>query len=78
MIMSKYTIELRRRLQSGDPIETTRAWFFECLANDLSMWANITLLEQEFLNGSQEALGVWLSGNSQTARQIRWIQKCLK
>jgi hypothetical protein len=47
-------------------------------ARNIPCGANISLLEQEFLNGSQEALGVWLSGNSQTARQIRWIQKCLK
>ena len=59
--MSKYTEELNRRLQSGEPVHVTRKWFLECLAKDKDelYFSDLSLQEQMFLQKTADAFQAW-------------------
>jgi hypothetical protein len=57
--MSKYDAELQRRLLSGEPIEETRKWFFECRAKDYLAYSDSTLQEQKFLDKTYDEAVEW-------------------
>jgi hypothetical protein len=46
--MTKYDAELRRRLDAEEPIEETRKWYCECMANEKGLyWSDLTQLERK-------------------------------
>ena len=58
--MSKYDAELRRRLQSGEPIAETRTWFMECIVKDEHYSSDLTPDEVMFLTKTTTAYENWL------------------
>jgi hypothetical protein len=62
--MSKYSDELERRLNSGEPIEETRSWFTACLGNEYPNEVELSPFEQSFHKDMMEA---WPKGNQKRA-----------
>jgi hypothetical protein len=59
--MSRYDAELRRRLDSGEPIQETRKWYCECMAKEKGLyWSDLTQLEQMFWDNLTNAYVAWL------------------
>ena len=56
--MSVYETELRKRLQSHEPIKKTRKWFLACLdnQNEPIEWSDLSKLEQMFLKDAVDAI----------------------
>jgi len=61
--MSVYETELRRRLASGEDIETTEEWFAERVAETPNAGSHLSEFEFEFFMGIREAFTRWRGVN---------------